>query len=314
MTKINSPQLRYRKFSRHLQEKFGCRVYKITIDAGFNCPNRDGTLGDFGCIYCDPGGGSGRGQEESRLPISQQITTGMAGLKRRYKAEKFIAYFQSFTNTYAPADKLKRLYDEATAHPDVIGLSIATRPDCLSDEILDLISDYGEKLYTWIELGIQSVHTSSLKYIGRGHGLFSIADAMTAIRERPIQQCAHLIIGLPGETEEDMRDTVSTVSRLGTDAVKFHMLYVTHGARLLKAYEQGQVPLMSREEYVDTVIMLLENLAPEVLIQRLTSDAHPDILVAPDWLADKSRVIQEIETALEEQDTWQGKEYHSLSS
>ncbi len=313
MTKINSPQLRYRKFSRHLREKFGGRVYKITIDAGFSCPNRDGTLGEAGCIFCDPGGGSGRAHEESRMPIAQQIANGMEGLKRRYKAEKFIAYFQSFTNTYASADELKKLYDEATAHPDVVGLSIATRPDCLSDEILDLISDYGENLYTWIELGIQSVHTASLKYIGRGHGLFSIVDAMAAIRERPIQQCAHLIVGLPGETEEDMRETVRTVSRLGADAVKFHMLYVTRGALLRKAYEQGRVPLMSREEYVDTIVMLLENLAPEVLIQRLTSDAAPDILVAPGWLADKSRVIREIEAALEEQDTWQGKEYNALS-
>lgn len=313
MSENNVPGQRYRKFSRHLQEKFGCRVYKITIDAGMNCPNRDGTVGDTGCIFCDPSGGSGRAKESSRLSISQQIETGMEGLKRRYKADKFIAYFQSFTNTYAPAGELKRLYDEAAAHSDIVGLSIATRPDCLSTEILDLISGYADRLYTWIELGVQSVHTSSLKYTGRGHGLFAIVDAMTAIRERPIRQCAHLIVGLPGETEDDMRETVRTVSRLGADAVKFHMLYVTRGARLLQEYEEGRVPLMSRKEYVDTVVMLLENLASEVLIQRLTSDAHPDILVAPDWLADKSRVIQDIEAVLEERDTRQGKAYNALS-
>jgi uncharacterized protein len=304
---------RYRKFSRHLREKFGCRVYKVTIDAGMSCPNRDGTLSDAGCIYCDPGGGSGRGETVSRLSISQQIENGIKGLKRRYQAEKFIAYFQSFTNTYAPLHRLKQMYDEATAHPDIVGLSLATRPDCLSREIMDLISGYAEHLYTWIELGIQSVHTASLEYIGRGHGLFAIVDSMNAIRERPVRQCAHLIVGLPGESKDDMRETVRTVSRLGADAVKFHMLYIARGARLLHEYERGRVPLLSREEYVDTVVMLLENLAPETLIQRLTSDAHPDILVAPEWLADKSRVIQEIETALEERDTWQGRIYKALS-
>jgi len=304
--------MRYRKFSRHLRETFGCRVYKITIDAGMSCPNRDGTLGKSGCIFCDPGGGSGRKENVSRLSITQQIENGMKGLKRRYKAEKFIAYFQSFTNTYASVPELKKLYDEAAAHPDIVGLSIATRPDCLSNDNLDLISEYAERLDTWIELGIQSVHTSSLNYIGRGHSLFAIIDVMEAIRKRPIQQCAHLIVGLPGETRDEMRETVRTISRLGADAVKFHMLYVTRGARLLQEYEKGEVALMSRAEYIDTVVMLLENLAPDVLIQRLTSDAHPDILVAPEWLADKSQVIQDIETALEEQDTWQGRKYQSL--
>lgn len=304
---------RYRKFSRRLKEKFGCRVYKITLDAGLSCPNRDGAAGKNGCIFCDPAGGSGRAAEGSRASISRQIQNGMEALKRRYKAEKFIAYFQSFTNTYAPPDQLKRLYDEASAHPDVVGLSIATRPDCLSSDILDLISGYAGRFYTWIELGVQSIHTSSLKYISRGHGLFAITDAMIAIRKRPIHQCAHLIVGLPGETREDMRETVRTVSRLGADAVKFHMLYVTRGSRLLREYQQGRLPLMTREEYVNTVVMLLENLAPEILIQRLTSDAHPDILAAPEWLADKSRIIRSIETALVKKDTRQGRKYQSLS-
>ncbi|MFW6136806.1 MAG: TIGR01212 family radical SAM protein [Candidatus Aminicenantaceae bacterium] len=304
---------RYRKFSRHLKEKFGCRVYKITLDAGLSCPNRDGAVGKNGCIFCDPAGGSGRAEEDSRASISRQIQNGMEALKHRYKAEKFIAYFQSFTNTYAPLDQLKRLYDEAAAHPDVVGLSIATRPDCLSIDILDLISGYAGRFYTWIELGVQSIHTSSLKHISRGHGLFAIADAMLAIRRSPIHQCAHLIAGLPGETQEDMRETARTVSRLGADAVKFHMLYVTRGSRLLREYQKGRLPLMTREEYVNTVVMLLENLSPEILIQRLTSDAHPDILAAPEWLADKSRIIRSIENTLVKKDTWQGRKYQSLS-
>jgi len=305
--------MRYRKFSRYLREKFGCRVYKITLDAGMSCPNRDGTLGTEGCIFCDPEGGSGRA-EASRLSLTQQIDQGRKGLKRRYKADKFIAYFQSFTNTYAPLPRLKKLYDEAAAHPDIAGLSIATRPDCLSRSILDLISSYADSLETWIELGIQSVHSSSLRYIGRGHGLFSIVDAMRAVQERHVKQCAHLIVGLPGETLEDMQETVKTVSRLGADAVKFHMLYVTRGARLHKEYQEGRLSLMSAEEYVDTVVSLLEHLSPDVLVQRLTSGAHPDILVAPDWLADKSGIIQSIEEELEKRNTWQGLKYKTIPS
>jgi hypothetical protein len=305
-------ELRYRKFSRYLRETFGCRVYKISLDAGLSCPNRDGTLSTKGCIFCDPSGGSGRKtQPES---ISKQISSGMDGLKKRYKAEKFIAYFQTFTNTYGPLNKLKKLYQEAVQHPDVIGISIATRPDCLNKDILDLIEDYSKKYHTWIELGVQSIHQKSLEYMNRGHSFFETVDAILSLEKRNINVCGHFILGLPGEDVKDMAETARVISRLGIQAAKLHMLYVAKGADLADEYEKGNVPLLTKKEYVQAAVHFLEHLSPEVVIQRLVSEAHPDLLIAPLWLKKKSQVIQEIEIELKAQDTWQGKKYQTILS
>jgi len=303
-------KLRYRKFSRYLKETFGCRVYKISLDAGLSCPNRDGTLSAKGCIFCDPSGGSGRKSQPE--PISEQISSGMKGLKKRYKADKFIAYFQTFTNTYAPLNKLKKLYQEAVQHPDVIGISIATRPDCLNEDTIDLIEGYAKNVTTWIELGIQSIHKKSLEYMNRGHGLFETADALLSLKNRSIKVCGHFILGLPGEDLKDMAETARVISRLGIQAAKLHMLYVAKGADLADEYKKGKVPLLTQKQYVRAAVLFLEHLSPEVIIQRLVSEAHPDLLIAPEWLKNKSQVIQEIEEELENQDTRQGKKYQTL--
>ncbi len=301
------PSSRYRRFSDHLRQKFGCRVHKIALDAGLSCPNRDGTISRQGCLFCDPAGGSGRKTERAAVPVSQQMRDAMVKLRRRYGAEKFIAYFQSFTNTYAPIDKLKAIYDEAVAFEDVVGLSIATRPDCLNEEILSLIASYAAAYDTWVELGVQSMREESLVAIDRGHGVAAINSAVRMIKQQRIQVCAHLIVGLPREGLQDMMATAREVSELGVDAVKFHMLYVTRTSRLAEVFRQGRLRLLTREEYVRIVVHLLEHLAPHILIQRLVSDTHPDLLLAPEWLKHKSSVIQDIERELEVRDTWQGK-------
>ncbi len=301
---------RYYRFSDHLRNKFGCRVYKISLDAGMSCPNRDGTISEDGCIFCDPQGGSGRQTARSHIPLKQQIQEGKLGLKKRYGAEKFIAYFQSFSNTYGPREKLKALYEEAVSDPDIVGLSISTRPDCLGLDILDLIQRFSKRYDTWIELGVQTLREESLAYIERGHGADVIRTAVDQIKQRGLQTCAHLIVGLPDEDLEDMLMTIQGVCDLGIDAVKFHMLYITERSRLAEPYRTGKIPLLSQEQYVATVVRLLEQLAPSILIQRLVSDAHPEILVAPEWLKHKSQVIRDIEQKLEEQNTYQGRLFH----
>ncbi|MBD3414269.1 MAG: TIGR01212 family radical SAM protein [Candidatus Aminicenantes bacterium] len=304
--------LRYRKFSSHLKRTLGCRVYKISLDAGLSCPNRDGTFSTQGCFFCDPSGGSGRKTGTQPRSLSEQITSGIIGLKKKYKADKFIAYFQTFTNTYAPHDTLKQLYQQAVQHPDVIGLSIATRPDCLNEANLNLIESHSKNLYTWIELGIQSIHKKSLEYMNRGHGLFETVDALLALKDRSIHVCAHFILGLPEESLEDMAETARVTSRLGIQAAKLHMLYVAQNTSLAKQYKKGTVSLLSKKQYIRAAVNFLEHLSPDVIIQRLVSEAHPDLLIAPEWLKDKSQVIQEIEQELEVQKTWQGKKFHSL--
>lgn len=282
-------------------------MYKVALDAGLSCPNRDGTLSHNGCIFCDSQGGSGRKQEKSKKTLSEQMISGMEYLKLRYKAEKFIAYFQTFTNTYAPMATLKRLYDEAVAFPDVIGLSIATRPDCLSRENLDLIESYAQDYYTWIELGIQSLHEKSLQYIQRGHDADVSIKAIQELKKRQINVCAHLILGLPGEDIATMIETARKVSQLGVGAVKFHMLYVTQHSPLAEEYRRKKIRLLTQGEYVNAVIHVLENLSTKIIIQRLVSEAHSDVLVAPEWLRDKTAIIQTIEQELQNQNTWQGK-------
>jgi radical SAM protein (TIGR01212 family) len=297
---------RYNRFSEHLRQKFGCRVYKIALDAGLSCPNRDGTVGDDGCLFCDPAGGSGRQEAGTPGSITEQMRTGRESLRKRFQAERFIAYFQTFTNTYGPPRHLKAVYDEALACEDVVGLSIATRPDCLSEEVLDLIQAYTEDNYTWVELGVQSMREETLQAIARGHGAGATVRAVPALKRRNIHVCAHLILGLPGEGLDDMTKTVLKVSELGVDAVKFHMLYVTRDSRLEGIHGEGSLRLLKREEYTRIVVHLLEHLDPGILVQRLVSEAHRDILVAPDWLKDKSAVIREIEDTMEARHSRQG--------
>jgi hypothetical protein len=296
---------RYRALSGYLRERFGCRVHKITVDAGFTCPNRDGTLGVGGCIYCDSLG-SGSGLHARGLSVSEQVRIGIERARRRYKAKRFIVYFQSFTNTYGPVERLRALYDEGINHPDVVGLSIGTRPDCVSDEVLDLIRGYAERMMTWLELGLQSANIETLRRINRGHGVAEFVDAVLRARERRINVCAHVIIGLPGEREEDFEETADLLAALGVEGVKIHSLYIPKDSALAQEHLAGRVKLMSREEYVQAVCDFLELLPPQAVIQRLTGETSPDRLLAPDWVLDKRRTIKMIEEELERRNSFQG--------
>ena len=301
---------RYNDLNTYLRGLFGCRVQKISIDAGLNCPNRDGTIASGGCIYCNVRG-SGTGAHAMGHSISEQLINGKAYLARRYKAKKFIAYFQSFSNTYAPLEKLKHLYEEALAVEDVVGLSIGTRPDCINADILDLLQGYARQYLIWMEYGLQSANDATLSAINRGHDVRCFQEAVYATRGRSINICAHVILGLPGEHRADMLHTAKTIADLGIDGVKLHLLYVAKGTKLEKLYQQGGYHSLTQQEYIDLVCDFLERIPPEMIIQRLTGDPHPDELVAPQWALNKSETFAQIQRTLEERDTWQGKQFNA---
>lgn len=285
---------RYRDLKSFLIDSFGCRVHKVTIDAGFTCPNRDGTVGYGGCIYCDERG-SGSYAVNRLNPVSEQVSDGIERLKKRYKAEKFIAYFQAFTNTYAPVKRLKKLYDEAVKHPDVVGLAIGTRPDCVPAPVLDLIESYVKNYQVWIEYGLQSCHDSTLRRINRGHRYEDFVSAVERTRGRGILICAHVIIGLPGESREDILATADAVADLQLDAIKIHSLYILEGTPIAEMYRHGEVRMMEREEYVELVYDFLERLPPDIVIQRLIGEGPRDRLIAPKWCLNKHAVLAQID-------------------
>ncbi|MEJ2744334.1 MAG: TIGR01212 family radical SAM protein [bacterium] len=296
---------RYRRYSTYLRQKFGCRVYRIPIDAGFTCPTRDGTISRGGCAYCDPKG-SASTVSDKKLGVREQMLKGMEAARKRYKAEKFIAYFQAFTNTYAPIDRLKQLYNEATSLPGVVGLSIGTRPDCVPDEALDLIASFTPRLETWVEYGLQSAHDSTLTAIGRGHTVAQFSDAVRRTTQRGIKACAHVILGLPGETGEMMKETARFVAALPVGGVKIHLFHILKNSLFEAPYREGKITLLSQEEYVTVVCDFIELLPPEVVIQRLTGEAPRANLVAPLWALDKHTVLDAINAELERRDSRQG--------
>jgi len=299
---------RYYDLKSYWQNRFGCRVHKLPIDAGFTCPNRDGQVATGGCIYCD-GRGSALRQTGALPSIGEQIRRGKEYYRRRGKAQKFVAYFQTFTNTYAPVDRLKALYDEALAAEDVIGLSIGTRPDCISDETIALIRSYAERYHVWLEFGLQSIHDRTLRTINRGHDMATFLDAVRRTGDSPIRICTHIIVGLPGESYEEMMETAHALAELPIQGIKIHNLLALQGTALGNRYEQRELAMMSREEYVATVCDILEILPPEMVIQRLTADGYREIFLGPEWAANKLTVLNAINSELEARDSWQGKRY-----
>ena len=299
---------RYYDLNTYLRSLFGYRVQKISIDAGMSCPNRDGTLSSQGCIFCNALG-SGTGAHQKGLSISEQILKGKETLSKRYKAKKFIAYFQSFSNTYAPINKLRQLYDEALAIEDIVGLSIGTRPDCINDDILALLENYTRNYLIWIEYGLQSAHDETLALINRGHDVTNFDRAVKATQNRGIQICAHVILALPGETKQQMLETAQYLADLGIDGIKLHLLYVVKGTALEKMYLNGAYQCIDQAEYVDIVCEFLALLPKNIVIQRLTGDPHPDELVAPEWSLQKAETLKLIRQTLEERDICQGSAY-----
>ena len=297
---------RYTDLNTYFRSRFGCRVQKITLDAGLTCPNRDGSLSSEGCIFCNAHG-SGTAAHRRGVSITEQLLRGQEALKRRYKAKAFMAYFQSFSNTYGPVDTLRSLYDEALAVPNVVGLSIGTRPDCVSPAILDLLQTYATQHLVWIEYGVQSAHDRTLARINRGHTFSDFEKAVHATAGRGIDICAHVILGLPGERRQDMHQTARMLSHLPIDGIKLHLLYVIKETRMEALYRSGKYRCLDQSEYVDLVCDFLERIPSRLVIQRLTGDPHRNELVAPEWSLRKNETLQLIHRRLQERDTWQGK-------
>ena len=296
---------RYYDLKSYWRNRFGDRVYKLPIDAGFTCPNRDGSVATGGCVYCD--GRGSRLRQAGLLPfVSEQIAQGKAYYRKHRQAGKFIAYFQTFTNTYGPLDHLRNLYDEALAQEDVIGLSVGTRPDCVPDPVIRLLEGYAQEHHVWLELGLQSMHDRTLNLINRGHSQSIFVDAVQRAAGKRIQICTHIIVGLPGESHEDILQTARFVAALPIQGIKIHALLVLRGTALGKQYEEGRIALMTRDDYVHTVCDILETLPPELVIQRLTADGYHDIFLAPQWAVNKMEVLNAIDRELERRDSHQG--------
>jgi len=296
---------RYNAFSEELKRVFGCRVQRLSVDAGFTCPNRDGSVGTRGCIFCG-GKGSGSYGILHGAGVAQQLEHAKEVMVRKYKAARFLAYFQSYSNTYAPVEHLKRLYDEALAVPEVVGLIIGTRPDCLPEATLDLLAGYAQRCYFWLELGLQSPLDRTLAEIGRGHDLASFSGAVAGCRARGIRVCAHIILGLPGESREEMLSGAEFLNTAGVDGVKIHLLHVMRGTPLASRYQEGKLRVLDRDEYIGLVCDFLERLDPGIVVHRLTGDGNREDLVAPLWSLHKFEVLNCIDGELERRGTRQG--------
>ena len=277
----------------YLKEIYGCKVYKIALNGGFTCPNRDGTIGTGGCIFCSEGG-SGEFAEDPELGITEQIERGKARVAAKIKDGKYIAYFQAYTGTYAPVDRLRALYTEAINHPDVIALSVATRPDCLPDEVLDLLTELNRIKPVWIELGLQTIHEKTAKYIRRGYALDVYDAAVAKLREACIEVITHVILGLPGETQEDMLETVDYVCKSGVTGIKLQLLHILKDTDLEKEFIAGKVKAFSENEYISILKSCVKIIPDDVIIHRLTGDGDKKILVAPLWSGDKKHVLNRI--------------------
>jgi len=299
---------RYNDFNGFLRRTFGVRVHKISLDAGLGCPNRDGTISSNGCIYCNERG-SGTGAWTQGVSIREQILRAQAYLRKRFKAEKFLAYFQSFSNTYAPQERLEALYREALEPEDMVGFCIGTRPDCVPEDTLTMIQGFAGKSMVWLEYGLQSFHDRTLILINRGHTVDAFLDAVRRTRRRGINVCVHVILGLPGEGKRDMLETADRLSMLDIQGIKIHLLYVVKGTPLARLYETGEYACLCMEEYVDILISFLARLRPDIVIQRMTGDPHPEDLLAPSWSLQKGEVLTLIHARMEQEDVWQGRNY-----
>ena len=290
-------------FGQAMLARYGERVHKVAIDAGFTCPNRDGSIGRGGCTFCNNVSFSPNGRQPKQTrKISDQIESGRQVLKKRTGAKKYIAYFQAYTNTYADVCDLTRLYDEALKEPDVIGLDVGTRPDCVPDKVLDLLADYQQKGYeVWLELGLQSSHDATLKHVNRGHGFAEYEEAIIKARSRGLKVCTHLILGLPGESTEQHIISHKRVLELGVDGLKLHPLHVVKGTQLANEWRRGEYQPMTMDEYVSDVVELINRTPDDVIFHRLTGTASSDVLLAPAWCSKKWQVLNSITNALAEQ-------------
>lgn len=302
---------RYHTYTCFLSRRFGGKVSRVPLNAGFTCPNLDGTKGRGGCVYCSPAG-SGEFGGDPRLPIREQFSQVAARMAGKWDTPRHIAYFQARTNTYAPADTLRRLYEEALACPGVVGLAVATRPDCLPDEVCGLLGELARRTYLTVELGLQTAHDVTGERINRCHSYADFLEGAGKLRARGVPFGVHLIDGLPGETHDMMVETAKRVGGLRPHLVKIHLLHLLEGTALAREYREKPFPLMSRDEYVQTVCDQLEWLPSECVIGRLTGDGDPETLIGPDWSRKKLCVLNEIDKELARRDSWQGKRLGSM--
>ena len=291
--------MEYLSFNKYLKDKFGQKVYKISLDGGFTCPNRDGKTGTRGCIFCSKGG-SGDFAESREMSITEQIESGKKKVEKKIKSGKYIAYFQAFTNTYAPVEILRQKYEEAINHPDIVALSIATRPDCLGDDVLRLLNEMNKIKPVFVELGLQTIHQKSAKYIRRGYDLSVYDKAVRDLKKIGVNVVVHVILGLPKESENDMLETVKYVCESGANGIKLQLLHVIDGTDLAKDYEKGLFKTLEFDEYVNLIVKCVKIIPKDIVIHRLTGDGAKKDLIAPLWSADKKRVLNAINKALRE--------------
>ena len=297
----------------YCRDEFGHKLYKLSLDAGMTCPNRDGKIGTEGCIFCSEAG-SGEFAEKMCVSISEQIENAKSRVAHKNKSGRYIAYFQSFTNTYAPVDYLRSIFTQAIAHKDIDVLSVATRPDCVGDDVVELLSELNKIKPVWVELGFQTSYEKSAEYIGRGYKNEVFTDAVKRLNGAGIKVVAHIILGLPYETAEHMKNSVRFVCDAGIWGIKLHLLHVLKGARLETEYEKGAFRCMDEDEYLDTVCEMLEIIPPRVVIHRLTGDGDKKKLIAPLWSGDKKHVLASLNKKLSEKQIIQGSGYENNNS
>ncbi len=315
MTSTNWYNKPYYSLDAYCKNEFQHKCYKIALDAGFTCPNRDGTLGDRGCIFCSTGGsGDFAGKGAS---IAEQLEQGKSLWGDKKVGTDFIAYFQAYTNTYAPLSYLKRVYTEALSHPEICGISIATRPDCLAEDVLFLLDElriqYPEK-FIWVELGLQTIHEDTARYIRRGYKLDCFEDTTARLRSHNIPWIVHIILGLPGETNEQVYETIMYLNQLKPFGIKLQLLHVLSGTDLAVCYEKGAFTTLTKDAYLNMLIHCLELLSPEIVIHRLTGDGPKEILLAPLWSCNKRDVLNTLHREMKQRNTYQGRLFHATGS
>jgi uncharacterized protein len=297
---------KYNHFGRYLRTKYKLTIQKITIDAGFTCPNRDGSITTGGCIYCDNRTFNLNVRRQDKLSVREQIAEGIEFVKKNFGVDKFIAYFQAFTNTYSDVTHLKKQYDIIREFPEIIGLSIGTRPDCIDSEKLDLIESYSDDYMVWVEYGLQTANDDTLKRINRGHTRRQFLDAVKLTENRKVSICVHLILGLPGESHETMMETADVIAKLPISGIKLHNLCVIQGTQLEIMYNEGKYKPLEFNEYIQTAVDFLERIPYEITVQRLTADAPLDILIAPDWATNRWNIIDGIDKEFIKRNSLQG--------
>lgn len=295
----------YRSLSESLKETFGCKVYKLSLDGGMTCPNRDGTVGTRGCIFCSGAGEFAAAGEN----VAQQIALAKKRVEQKNPSGRYIAYFQSFTNTYAPVSHLRELFAAAMEPEEVVALAIATRADCLGDEVLDLLEELNRRKPLWVELGLQTIHEKTADYIRRGCDLAAFDRAIAELKRRGITVILHMILGLPDETSEEIFATADYIAHSGADGVKFHLLYVQEGTDLAEEYRAGRVKVLEKEEYIPLLAECVQRMPPDMVIHRLTGDGDKRTLIAPLWSADKKRVLNDIRRYFAENGVEQGAHF-----